>query len=171
MDIFSARSLLALQAGASPDEIYEQYQKKKLERAGDTFIDHTFRRLYDKCFNVLTSTKSPQVQLPVSPSKPSSEDSICPICLEAMELAQEMCEIGCKHPYHKHCIDKWFAAGNNTCPYCRKESGALSPPASHLTNGFLMIAFTALLSAVWIATVGEDSSSEEDTQPELEPID
>ncbi|KAJ3680284.1 hypothetical protein LUZ60_016562 [Juncus effusus] len=50
-----------------------------------------------------------------------TEDSnVCMVCLENLELRDEVRELGnCHHAYHKDCIDQWIDVGQVTCPLCR----------------------------------------------------
>ena len=46
------------------------------------------------------------------------ENPLCSICLTDITLNKK--ELGCKHNFHKQCIDKWLEKKSN-CPICRKE--------------------------------------------------
>ncbi|EPY49967.1 ubiquitin-protein ligase E3 [Schizosaccharomyces cryophilus OY26] len=49
-------------------------------------------------------------------------NNTCLICLEPFER-NVLCRRlkGCKHFYHKDCIDQWLTTGNNSCPLCRSR--------------------------------------------------
>ncbi|WMV16609.1 hypothetical protein MTR67_009994 [Solanum verrucosum] len=50
----------------------------------------------------------------------------CSICLESMELDEEVRElITCSHVFHRGCLDTWVNDGHVTCPLCRSM---LLPP-------------------------------------------
>ncbi|XP_059277754.1 E3 ubiquitin-protein ligase RHA2B-like [Lycium ferocissimum] len=50
----------------------------------------------------------------------------CSICLESMELDDEVRElITCNHVFHRGCLDTWVDDGHVTCPLCRSM---LLPP-------------------------------------------
>jgi hypothetical protein len=54
-------------------------------------------------------------------STTENEDNIsCSICLDNFEIGSIICELKCKHYYHKECIDEWLNE-NNTCPNCRNN--------------------------------------------------
>lgn len=45
----------------------------------------------------------------------------CTICLEKLSECEQLQTTitSCKHVYHINCLEQWFGAGGNTCPYCR----------------------------------------------------
>jgi hypothetical protein len=47
----------------------------------------------------------------------------CNVCLEEIELNQEIIELPCEHIYHSECIEKYLNEYNYKCPSCRKEVG------------------------------------------------
>ncbi|KAG9458662.1 hypothetical protein H6P81_003170 [Aristolochia fimbriata] len=49
----------------------------------------------------------------------------CGVCLYKISHGAEIRELGCKHLFHRHCLDDWCSFGNTTCPFCRRP---LSPP-------------------------------------------
>lgn len=45
--------------------------------------------------------------------------SLCTICQEFFKYSNEIIrEMNCGHPYHLHCIDRWFEE-NTYCPICK----------------------------------------------------
>jgi len=44
----------------------------------------------------------------------------CAICLNPLGTSGTK-TLGCKHTFHKECIDEWIAKGNQTCPLCRRR--------------------------------------------------
>jgi len=42
----------------------------------------------------------------------------CSICLEILNIGDEVNKLNCNHIYHKKCLDKWIC--NNNCPLCRR---------------------------------------------------
>ena len=50
----------------------------------------------------------------------NEDDVNCSICLDNFEIGSMICELKCKHYYHKECIDEWLNE-NNTCPNCRNN--------------------------------------------------
>lgn len=56
--------------------------------------------------------------------KTISIDDTCSICLNNLMLSSdnqtEVCQISCKHLFHKNCISEWLLKKKN-CPKCRKK--------------------------------------------------
>ena len=48
------------------------------------------------------------------------EPPICCICLENIEIGQNIYQLSCKHLFHKSCVINWFEE-KSECPYCRKK--------------------------------------------------
>lgn len=50
------------------------------------------------------------------------EDVGCSICMDSLCGGQANMKLPCSHEFHVDCIYKWVnAAGNKTCPLCRKD--------------------------------------------------
>ena len=45
---------------------------------------------------------------------------VCPICLDEYEQEDQVCAKGCRHLYHRHCLEHWLHQKGHACPYCRK---------------------------------------------------
>ncbi|XP_042499042.1 probable E3 ubiquitin-protein ligase XERICO [Macadamia integrifolia] len=43
----------------------------------------------------------------------------CCVCLYGFEENEEVCELSCKHFFHKGCLETWFDHKHRTCPLCR----------------------------------------------------
>lgn len=43
----------------------------------------------------------------------------CSICMDGVELQQEVTELPCKHWFHETCISAWLRE-HDTCPHCRR---------------------------------------------------
>ncbi|CAN1344912.1 E3 ubiquitin-protein ligase RHA2A [Linum perenne] len=60
---------------------------------------------------------------------PPSEEE-CSVCLSDFVAGEDVRELGCKHSFHKGCVDTWLFRDDRkwvvTCPLCR--SGVVSPP-------------------------------------------
>jgi len=65
----------------------------------------------------------------LSPAKKIKEDLIseCSICYQQFKINEYYRELdGCKHVFHKKCIDEWFFQSKSySCPLCRKNPYSL----------------------------------------------
>ena len=65
----------------------------------------------------------------LSPAKKIKEDltSECSICYQQFNINNYYRELdGCKHIFHKKCIDEWFFQSKSySCPLCRKNPYSL----------------------------------------------
>ncbi|KAL6223911.1 hypothetical protein ACLB2K_002768 [Fragaria x ananassa] len=71
-------------------------------------------------------------QRPAVESLPTME--VCAVCIEALELGDEIRETPCKHTYHSRCIRQWLAH-HTSCPICRHQLRRDSPAVGRLANG------------------------------------
>ncbi|GAA96365.1 hypothetical protein E5Q_03031 [Mixia osmundae IAM 14324] len=46
----------------------------------------------------------------------------CLICLDDYEEQQDVRILGCRHGFHKECVDRWLCTGKNACPACRSQA-------------------------------------------------
>ena len=60
------------------------------------------------------------------------ETESCSICLEGK---QDELRLSCGHSFCRKCILEWFKEHHHNCPYCRKESGAISHLVTVLRDG------------------------------------
>lgn len=58
----------------------------------------------------------------------------CSICMDAVELGNQVTILPCKHWFHESCITAWLKE-HDTCPHCRK--GISTPPEAngHASRG------------------------------------
>ena len=65
----------------------------------------------------------------LSPAKKIKDDLIseCSICYQQFKINEYYRELdGCKHVFHKKCIDEWFFQSKSySCPLCRKNPYSL----------------------------------------------
>lgn len=52
-------------------------------------------------------------------AKQEGESKDCSICMEEVQLGEEISELWCGHWYHPFCIKQWLDA-HGACPLCRK---------------------------------------------------
>ena len=45
----------------------------------------------------------------------------CLICLEDYADDDDLRLLGCRHIFHKNCVDTWLETGRNNCPACRAQ--------------------------------------------------
>lgn len=53
----------------------------------------------------------------------------CVVCLSAMREGEQVRELGCRHVFHKACLDGWLQHLNFNCPLCRSPLAASGEPA------------------------------------------
>lgn len=75
----------------------------------------------------------------------SQEDVECSVCLCKIEEGDEIRVLRCQHMYHRHCLDKWVAFKNHTCPICR-ESIRAEREITELGAEVLSFSFSAIRS-------------------------
>lgn len=46
----------------------------------------------------------------------------CSICLDSYKPTNLICQLPCRHNFHKKCIYEWFITGNYQCPLCRQSA-------------------------------------------------
>jgi hypothetical protein len=75
----------------------------------------------------------------------SPPPTVCSICHDNFQLAQDILKLPCRHVYHCECLATWLHS-HDTCPLCRyqlsttaqqQSSGAAGIPASELSNAFM----------------------------------
>ncbi|KAI0265606.1 hypothetical protein BC834DRAFT_167967 [Gloeopeniophorella convolvens] len=45
----------------------------------------------------------------------------CLICLDEYGAEEDLRLLGCRHVFHKECVDRWLETGRNNCPACRSQ--------------------------------------------------
>lgn len=50
------------------------------------------------------------------------KNSNCPVCMDTLQLKEEVNVLGCGHHYHAHCIKPWLRI-HSSCPVCRGVEG------------------------------------------------
>jgi len=51
------------------------------------------------------------------------ENNKCMICIDCIDINQEVIELSCNHIYHSNCIIEYLTKYNYKCPCCKKEVG------------------------------------------------
>jgi hypothetical protein len=54
----------------------------------------------------------------------------CLICLDEYEEEDEIRVMGCRHAFHRGCVDTWLQTGKNNCPACRSMGVASTSTAT-----------------------------------------
>ncbi|XP_048136455.1 E3 ubiquitin-protein ligase RHA2A [Rhodamnia argentea] len=65
----------------------------------------------------------------------------CVVCLSAMRQGEQVRELGCRHVFHKACLDGWLQHLNFSCPLCRSplaSSGEAVDAAGRRVGGELV---------------------------------
>ncbi|KAL3530782.1 hypothetical protein ACH5RR_010104 [Cinchona calisaya] len=107
-----------------------------------------FDRLLDQLaqieVNGLTRPENPPASKSAIESMPKVEivsthinsNSHCAVCKEPFDLGSEAREMPCKHIYHPDCILPWLSI-RNSCPVCRHELPAETPPGLDSGSGMV----------------------------------
>ena len=85
-------------------------------------------------------------------------DNDCLICMEAIEVKQEVVKLTCLHYYHHKCISKWLTK-KSSCPICRQpvsDNPFLESFDSLPTEGDLQIDFDRSVQFVLRGVPEED---------------
>ena len=53
--------------------------------------------------------------------KLADKESECSICLDALQLNEEVVTLACAHTFHAKCITKWVSVASPTCPTCNRD--------------------------------------------------
>ncbi|WVZ82937.1 hypothetical protein U9M48_030138 [Paspalum notatum var. saurae] len=70
---------------------------------------------------------SPAVRFDSLPPPTTSHGGGCCVCLADFHAAASVRRArGCRHVFHRACLDRWAAHGHRTCPLCRTP--ILPPP-------------------------------------------
>ena len=56
----------------------------------------------------------------IATSEMTNDNEICSICLEEIEMNQNIRVLNCFHKYHKNCIEEWLNI-SLICPQCNCE--------------------------------------------------
>jgi len=64
-----------------------------------------------------------------------SGEAECSVCMDSVELGEEVVSLPCQHWFHRNCVTMWLKE-HNTCPICRKglsapSEGAQEPPGGN----------------------------------------
>jgi E3 ubiquitin-protein ligase RNF115/126 len=89
-----------------------------------------------------------QADIDALPRKHVSEDMLgpehraeCSICMDEVNIGEEVTELPCKHWFHHMCVSAWLTE-HDTCPHCRQsiskhgdETNPASPPGGQTSAG------------------------------------
>ncbi len=79
---------------------------------------------------VLTASTSSTISRTTSSSTSKNDKELCCICLDEIDLAQEIITKKCNHHYHEDCLNNWLKT-KNICPLCRQEEPLKSNQTSN----------------------------------------
>ena len=89
-----------------------------LKWAIDFLTYYPFYKLHDSHFPIIGE----MYNICNYESIPDSEKDVeCVVCLSKIEEGDDIRVLKCDHMYHRHCLDKWVAFKNHTCPLCRES--------------------------------------------------
>ena len=97
---------------------------------------HADRRHYYYCHDDAAAAErldehSPAVRFDSLPPPALPADDGCCVCLGDFHAAAEVRRArGCRHVFHRACLDRWAAHGHRTCPLCRTPILPLPLPPS-----------------------------------------
>jgi hypothetical protein len=66
----------------------------------------------------------------------------CSICMDEVNIGEEVTELPCKHWFHHTCVSAWLLE-HDTCPHCRK--GITKAPEGHQGHGQCLVHLTTYL--------------------------
>eukprot|EP00416_Gambierdiscus_australes_P006934 CAMPEP_0171143812 /NCGR_PEP_ID=MMETSP0766_2-20121228/144902_1 /TAXON_ID=439317 /ORGANISM="Gambierdiscus australes, Strain CAWD 149" /LENGTH=474 /DNA_ID=CAMNT_0011607645 /DNA_START=19 /DNA_END=1440 /DNA_ORIENTATION=- len=71
--------------------------------------------------------------------RPDFEETLCAICLEALDGPLQTSRLGCRHTFHLECIEPWLSS-HHACPLCRSPEDVPEEPldedAVERTDGY-----------------------------------
>ncbi|KAI8822232.1 uncharacterized protein EV422DRAFT_422015 [Fimicolochytrium jonesii] len=76
---------------------------------------------------------SRRVSLRIEDLVPATREK-CMICLSPYEADDEIRVMGCRHGFHKPCLDQWLTQYVNSCPLCREKAVSTTPTAPTTTT-------------------------------------
>lgn len=68
-------------------------------------------------------------------------ESRCPVCLDSIQVDDDVKTTSCNHIFHRRCVDQWLS-NHNTCPECRMELfdvSELPVPPGRDPEGYLCV--------------------------------
>lgn len=84
---------------------------------------------------------APEAAIRALPKKKVEKDMLddkgkaeCSICMESVELGDQVTVLPCKHWFHEACITAWLKE-HDTCPHCRKGIAAQSEANGNTSRG------------------------------------
>lgn len=100
------------------DDIINRFVEDRLmetviEQSMQSFEDDLFKKKEGLSVNLESSI--------LKRNSDASEDIKCYICLCPIEENEEIYELGCKHIFHKECLDNAILHQHTTCCICRCE--------------------------------------------------
>ncbi|WEW57257.1 C3HC4 type zinc-finger (RING finger) protein [Emydomyces testavorans] len=89
-------------------------------------LDRVISELIDQTTNGNAPGPASEEAIRALPKKPVDKTMLghdgkaeCSICMDSVEIRDEVTELPCKHWFHENCISVWLNE-HDTCPHCRK---------------------------------------------------
>ena len=89
-------------------------------------LDRIVSQLMEQTSTSNAPPPATQADIDALPRKKVSEDMLgpehtaeCSICMDEVNIGEEVTELPCKHWFHHPCISAWLIE-HDTCPHCRK---------------------------------------------------
>jgi E3 ubiquitin-protein ligase RNF115/126 len=106
----------AINGGQHGDAVYSQEA-----------LDRIVSQLMEQTASGNAPGPAPEQAINALPRKPVSEEMLgaehraeCSICMDEVNIGEEVTELPCKHWFHHPCISAWLSE-HDTCPHCRKS--------------------------------------------------
>jgi E3 ubiquitin-protein ligase RNF115/126 len=115
LQLFSTMGMIPGHGGNMGDFVYSQEG-----------LDRIVSQLMEQTATSNAPGPAPQADIDALPRKNVTEDLLgeehkaeCSICMDEVNIGEQVTELPCKHWFHHQCVSAWLAE-HDTCPHCRK---------------------------------------------------
>nr|ALI16853.1 RING finger protein [Raphanus sativus] len=71
--------------------------------------------------------------------KAAAAASDCIVCLSTLKTGEEVRKLGCRHVFHKQCLEGWLQHLNFNCPLCRSPLVGRGGGCESITSSFSLL--------------------------------